>query len=261
MMGTPLDQLPLWGVFLATLSALILTVEIGYQIGGWRFANVTGEKEGPVNATVGSILGLLAIILAFTFGFAATRYENRRDAVLQEANAIGTSYLRARLLPEPQRSEVQRYLREYVDVRIQGVQTGKLDEAIARSLELQNKLWELGASAADRNDGSIMVGLFIQSLNQLIDLHTVRITAGIRSRIPITIWVSVFGLALLGAFAMGYQAGLSATRRSPTILLMGLATAIVLYLIVDLDRAQEGFMQISQQSMLDLQKSISSAPK
>ena len=97
-----------------------LALEGGYRLGRWRHDRPAEEKETPVGAMVGSILGLLAFLLAFTFGMAATRFEARRQAVLDEANAIGTTYLRARLLPEPQRTESAKLLREYVDVRISG---------------------------------------------------------------------------------------------------------------------------------------------
>ena len=121
MSREPLDFVPLWAVFLATGALLWLAMEGGYRIGRWRHARIVDEKEQPVGAMVASILGLVALVLGFTFSLAASRFDARRMAVLEEANAIGTTYLRARLLPEPQRSEVARLLREYVEVRIRGV--------------------------------------------------------------------------------------------------------------------------------------------
>lgn len=251
-----LDFVPLWAFFLIANVLSILVLEGGYQIGRWRFARAMEEKETSVNAMVGSILGLLAIMLAFTFSLAATRFDARREAVLEEANAIGTTYLRTRLLPDPQRSELARLLREYVQVRVQGVQEGRIKEAISRSEELHEKLWATATTVAEKNPSSIMNGLFIQSLNDVIDLHAKRVTVGLRSRIPGTVWISLFSLTLIGMLSMGYQAGLSSTRRSPAMLLMALATAAVLYLIVDLDRSHEGLLSINQQAMIDLQNSM-----
>lgn len=206
---------------------------------------------------VGSILGLLAFLLAFTFGMAATRFDARRQSVLEEANAIGTTYLRARLLPQPQRAEIARLLREYADVRVEGIQKGDVAGAIARSEELHELLWSEAVGAAEnKNANAIMTGIFVQSLNEMIDLHAKRVAVGTRSRIPISIWGGLFALATLGMAAVGYQAGLSATRRSPAMLGMVIAFAGVLWLIADLDRGSEGFLMVSQQALVDVQRSM-----
>jgi hypothetical protein len=251
-----LDAVPLWGVAAVVGVLLMLAVEAGYRVGRWRHAHVADEKEAPVGAMVAAILGLLAFLLAFTFSLAASRFEARRQVVLDEANAIGTTWLRARFLPEPQRSEAEKLLREYVDTRLRGVQPGQLAEAIARSEQLHTQLWSQATAAAEKNPGSIMTGLFVQSLNDVIDLHAARVLVGVRSRIPISIWAGLLAIAIVGMASVGYQAGLSATRRSPAMLLLVLAFVGVLFLIADLDRGQEGFLRVSQAAMTDLQKTI-----
>src|SRR5436190_23752789 len=141
----PLDVVPVWGLFLASFGLIWLALEGGYRLGIWRHARASEEKEASVGAMVGSILGLLAFLLAFTFGLAASRFDDRRQTVLQEANAIGTTYLRARLLPEPQRTETIKLLREYADVRLPDTQHGNasktIPKAVARSEELHDQLW------------------------------------------------------------------------------------------------------------------------
>ena len=256
----PLDYVPLWALFLAFGALLWLAMESGYRHGAWRRSRHADEKDQPVGAMVASILGLVALVLGFTFSLAASRFEARRMAVLEEANAIGTCYLRARLLPEPERSEIARLLREYAAARIEGTQEGKTDDAVARSEALHELLWTQAAAAARKDTGSIMTGVFIQSLNDVIDLHAKRVLVGMRSRIPIVIWVGVVGLAALGMAAVGYQSGLAVTKRSPTMLGLVLAFTVVLHLIADLDRGQEGLLRISQQSMIDLQKSMQPLP-
>jgi len=260
MMTAPLDVVPLGALFLAFGVFLWLAMEGGYRLGQWRRAHISGEKEQPVGAMVASILGLVALVLGFTFSLAANRFDARRMAVLEEANAIGTTFLRARLLPEPQRREAARLLREYVAVRIQGTQEGKTEGAIAQSEALHELLWAQAAAAAEKDPHSIVTGIFIQSLNEVIDLHAKRVLVGLRSRIPLVIWIGLFGLAMLGMAAVGYQAALSATRRSPAMLGLVLAFAIVLFLIADLDRGQEGLLQVSQQAMIDLQNTMQSEP-
>jgi hypothetical protein len=101
----PLDVVPLWALFGALCVVLWASLEGGYRLGRWRRSRTADEKEAPVGAMVGAILGLLALALASTFGLAANRFEARRQALLEEANAVGTTYLRTGLFPEPQRAE------------------------------------------------------------------------------------------------------------------------------------------------------------
>jgi hypothetical protein len=256
MYETPLDVVPLWALFLIVGVLGWLGMEVGYRAGTWRHARLADEKETPVGAMVGAILGLLAFMLAFTFSMAASRFDDRRRAVLDEANAIGTAFLRTELLPEPQRSEAAKLLREYVTVRVRGMEEHRVEQAVVRSEELQQLLWSQAMAEARNDPRSVMVGLFVQSVNELIDLHSTRIQAGLRSRIPAEIWTALTILALLGMASVGYHAGLSATRRSPAMLVLVLAFAGVLMLIADLDRGSEGFLTVSQQALIDVQRSM-----
>lgn len=259
MNSEPLDLIPLWCFFLMTLVIGMFAVEAGYRIGRRRHARSAEEKDAPVAAMVGSILGLLAFMLAFTFSMAATRFDARRQAVLQEANAIGTTWLRARLLPEPERTEIMELLRRYTELRVQKIDADRITALMAESEELHEQLWSRAVAAAGKDATSIMTGLFLQSLNESIDLHSTRVFAGLLSRIPLTIWLALFSLDVLGMASVGYQAGLSATRRSPEMLILTLAFATVLYLNVDLDRAHEGLLHVSQQPMINLYDTMQAA--
>jgi hypothetical protein len=263
MRHEPLDAIPLWGLGLTACVVAWCALEVGFRLGRWRCAHATDEKDGPVGAMVGAILALLAFMVAFTFGLAATRYDARRHVVLDEANAIGTTNLRARLLPEPQRTEVARLLRDYVDVRLHAVMDHKsaqaMTEAIARSDQLHEALWSQATAAAEKSPSPI-TGLFVQSLNEMIDLHAKRLLVGTRSRIPPVIWAELSLLAVLGIASMGYQAGLSEARRSPAMLGLVFAFASVLLLIADLDQPTEGTLTTSQEAMLDLQRAMNPKP-
>jgi hypothetical protein len=204
---------------------------------------------------VGAVLGLLAFILAFTFGLAAARFDNRRQVLLDEANAIGTTYLRAGILPE--RSEqIRTLLRDYVDTRLGAARSGNIAEGIRQSENIQQKLWTEAEAVGERNPNSIVVGLFVQSLNEVIDLHEKRLQAGFRSRIPGAIWTGLFAVAALSLAAMGYQAGLAGTRRSLAVLAVAVAFSVVIELIADLDRSQEGLLKVRQDALLDVQRSM-----
>ena len=112
------EALPLWALYIITAAIVLLSAEAGWRLGNYRRQLPQHEKDAPVGAVVGATLGLLAFLLAFTFGMAASRYDTRKQLVLQEANAIGTTYLRAEMLPEPQRSEIRNLLREYAAQRV-----------------------------------------------------------------------------------------------------------------------------------------------
>jgi NADH:ubiquinone oxidoreductase subunit 6 (subunit J) len=205
---------------------------------------------------VGAALGLLAFMLAYTFGLAGSRFEDRRQVLLSEANAIGTTYLRAAMLPEPMRTETRNLLREYVDVRLEAVQQpDKLRAAVSRSEELHNQLWSVAVAVTEK-DRSPITGLFVQSLNEMIDLHATRIMTGLRSRVPGMIWIVLSLLAILSMVMMGYHSGLANSRRSIVVIGLIIGFALVLFLIADLDRPGQGTLRVSQQAMIDLRHSM-----
>lgn len=252
----PLDFLPLSLLFALTIPTVLLFLELGFRLGRRRAALGEVEKESSVGAMANASLALLAFLLAFTFGFAASRLEARRTVMLDEVNAIGTSYLRSRTLPEGQRAEARTLLREYVDARLAGAVSGNLDEAIRRSVDIQNRLWERAAGLAERSPGSIVLGLYLQSLNEMIDLHTKRVTEALRVRIPGIIWIVMYAITALAMGEMGYQTGLGGRRRPLSTPAFALAFAAVIFLIADLDRPQAGWIRVSQQSMIELRQSM-----
>ena len=253
--NTTLDALPLWGLFIVILLVVLISVEFGYRLGRYRRRGSEQEKEAPVGTMVGATLGLLAFILAFTFGLAAARFDTRRQVVLDEANAIGTTYLRAGILPE-RGEEIRALLRNYVDTRLKAIRSGNIAQGIRQSEDIQYKVWTEAEAVGKQNPDSIVVGLFVQSLNEVIDLHAKRLMVALRSRIPPPIWLALYLVAILSMAAMGYSQGLTSTRRSPATLALIVAFSVVMLLIVDLDRPGDGVLRVSQQSMTDLQHSM-----
>jgi hypothetical protein len=143
-----------------------------------------------------------------------------------------------------------------VSARLEAVRSGNIAEGIRRSENIQQRVWTEAEDVAQKNPNSIIVGLFVQSLNETINLHAKRVQAGVRSRIPGAIWVGLFAVAVLSLAAMGYLEGLSGTRRSLAILAVAIAFSVVIELIADLDRPQEGVLRVSQQALLDVQRSM-----
>jgi hypothetical protein len=255
-----LDALPLTAVFVITVLLVLLSIECGYRAGAYKRARSREEHEAPVGGMVGAVLALLAFLLAFTFGMAANLFQNKRQAVVDEANAVGTTFLRAGMLEEPYRARVRDHLREYVDVRLNAANTGRVAEAIVRSEQLHGLLWQDAEAVAAQHPDSIIVGLFVQALNDMIDMHSTRVQIAVRSRIPRTIWFSLYVVSILGLSAMGYQSGLSGSSRSIAIALVALAFSTVIWLIADLDRSQDGLLRVGQGAMVDLQKSMAALP-
>jgi hypothetical protein len=250
----PLDVVPLWALLLGIMLVVLLSVEAGYRVGRLR-GRRGHEMETPVGEMVASTLGLLAFILAFTFGLAASRFDAKRQLLVDEANAVGTTYLRAEMLPE-RRDEIRALLREYVDVRIDAITPGRLAEGIRRSEDLQNRLWGMTVPIAMKHPNSIIVGLFVQSLNEVIDLHTKRLTAAVRNRIPFAIWAALYGISVFSFAAMGYHSGLTGTTRSLVIIAVAFTFSVVILLIADLDRSQEGVLKVSHEALIDLRRSM-----
>lgn len=252
-----LASYPLWTIFLASLAAFLAACEIGRRLG------VRTSRRGTDNVSTleGAILGLLALMIGFTFAMALTRFEHRRDAVLSEANAIGTAALRARLLPAPHDGEALALLRDYAKVRLDVAQfvvsPSELETAIARSGVLQEALWQQAKLAAAQNSGMVPTGLFIQSLNELIDQHEIRLTA-LRSRVPDIVLLALYAVAAVAAGFTGYASGLEARSSRLPVYITGALVAGVILFIQDLDRPTAGFIRTSQQPMVDTYSSISS---
>lgn len=254
-----IDLLPIPALFFLTALLALASAEVGRWL-GQRRKLAGAETEAPVGAAVGGVLALLAFTLAFTFSMAASRFDTRKQLVVDEANAIGTTYLRTSLLPQPAASKLRQLLREYQGVRLDaGLHPEHFAAALTRSGELHSAMWNEASAVAVQQPNLITTGLFIQALNQMIDLHGTRIAA-LRNRIPETIWVFLFVTASVGMMSIGYHAGINGSRRSVAALALVVAFSGVIMLIADLDRTQKGFLRISQQAMIELQQSMQAGP-
>jgi hypothetical protein len=249
----------LLAIFLASLVFILAATEIGRRLG----AQSGNKGSNTASMLAGAALGLLALMIGFTFAMTLSRFEARRDALLKEANAIGTTALRARMLPENQRREIFALLQDYVKIRLdltEGALSGaELTSAIDRSNALQEKLWQQAMAAAAANETMVPAGLFIQTLNEMIDAQETRLTA-LRNRVPDVVILALFAVAAVaGAFA-GYASVLETGRAVIAVYVMGLVVTSVIMLILDLDRPTAGFIDVSQQPMIDVARSIA-APR
>jgi hypothetical protein len=248
----PLDWIPLRTVFPLILVLGLLAVETGFLIGRWRRSKSTIEREAPAAAMVAAMLGLLAFMLAFTFSSAAANFDMRRRAVLEEAQILRSAMSRCSLLPENITHAVRPLLVEYTLLRAGPMTPENIMPMIQKSEELQSRLWKQAQIFARTSNDSVMAVMLAESLDSLSDIHSRRVFFGIKSRIPITIWLTLLFLMVSGMSSVGYLTGLSQTCRSPQMVLFSLAFSAVLFLIFELDRGHEGRLQVSQQPLQEL---------
>ena len=250
-----LDSLPVLVIFVVFVIVTLLCYEGGFRIGSWWQERTPGEQEGPTGMIVGSILALLAFLLAVTMGMSSDRFDARRATVLDEANSIGTTYLRAGYLPEPASSQIQELLREYVPLRIVSDQSN-VSADVARSVAIQGQLWAIAQDVARTTDKGDLVALFIESLNETIDVHEIRVTAGIYARVPETVLLLLIVGSALSIGMVGFSAGLTERRSLLSAIVLAVALGAVIMIVIDLDRPREGFIQVNQQPLIDLQRQI-----
>jgi hypothetical protein len=239
-------------LFVVLAVLLPITGEMGIR---WPKRNTDEKQEAGLSTIYGGMLGLVGLLLGFTFAMALSRFEVRRQLVVDEANAIGTTWLRADTLPEPYCDAEKMQLYEYVEARLDfyaaGLDTVRVETALRRAAQLQDALWRQAVEAAEKQPTPI-TGLFIQSLNEMIDLQASRLDA-LENRIPSSVWVV---LLTVSAAASAMNGALYPRRTSIAFLLVPLVLASVMALIADLDSSRRGLIRISQGSMLRIENTM-----
>jgi hypothetical protein len=234
---------------------------LGLFVGRRLRAGSDGFRE-PLAAIQGALLGLVGLILAFGLALAVGRYESRRAAVVEEANAIGTTYLRAQTLSEPVRTDSLALLRSYVDtsIRLADSVPGSpaADEAVAEGQQLQLQLWSLAGRALDTAPTASAPRLYVESLNQMIDMQTIRVS-GLNNRVPSAVLaVEVLGAALACGL-LGVYLSILGRGLLPVVVAAGLVTMLLL-VTFDLDRPTRGLIEVPSTALTDLRSSMDLPP-
>jgi len=248
---------PPWVLGLVLFVGLLLAREIGQHLRERRKAKA-GETQGDAFAMT-SVLGLLALLLGFTFSIALSRYEARRELVVKEANAIGTTWLRMQMLDADERARMEALLRRYVDARIAFGSARSADEELKqnqRTESLQNELWRALMAAIAPFRDSPRASLLVTTTNESIDLAAERFAAR-QAHIPPRTLRMVLVFALLAAGMVGYERG--SQRKAATLLFLLLSLAATL--VIDLDRPSTGMINVPQEPMLNLRKSMDPSPE
>ena len=245
-----------WIVF-----AVLVILLVGLSELAWRMGIASSRKKSEADKDGGTVrsavLALLGLLLGFSFAIAGARQEARRELLVKEANSIGTTALRAQLLPEPHATNVVRLLREYVPLRIEAHREGQFSDQFAttrkRSAELQDHIWtEAVAAAAERP--SPITASFIASLNETIDLEATRISAK-RNHVPGAVWLLLLCVAGCGLWLVSYQAGTSGRHSILERFVFPVLVAIVT-LITDIDTPRGGLISLDERPLLELNETL-----
>ncbi len=257
-----LYSIGLWLIFGGSMAFFLLGDELGFRLGRWKRSTVDEDDKSQIITIQGAMLGLLALLLGFTFSMSMSRFELRKQQVLEESNAIGTTYLRAQLMPEPARKEVSNLLRRYVEVRLQfyraDMEGQKFQNAVDQTERLQLELWSRASAWAAKDPRAVTAGLFLQSLNEVIDLHSKGLTA-LENHVPEIILVLLYFVALVAIGLIGYGCGLAGRRNFMVTLVASVLIAAVILVIIDLDRPQRGLIKVGLGRMVELRHSLEQA--
>jgi len=254
---------PLWRILLVLVACLVVATYAG------RFARrllrrdaAAADKEGSGQEgyVVSAVMGLLALLIGFTFAMAIDRYDTRRQQVLLEANAIGTTYLRTQLLDEPHRTRIGGLLIAYTDNRIvlaQELPGPRQRRLLAENDRLITDLWTATVAAFPTIEARPFSNSFVDAMNLTIDMDTARKTAR-RAHVPPQVLVLLFLYQIAVAATLGYV--LVGRSGYPTAALVMLLFALSVTLVIDIDRATSGTVVESQEPMLWLQASMKASP-
>ena len=251
-----LDPIPVLGVFVLFAVITLVFYEIGFRIGRWWQDRLPGEQEGPTDMLVGSLLALMAFLLAITMGMASDRFDARRGLVLEEANAIQAVYLQAGYLPPAQTDQMRELVREYATLRIASSDQARVMENASISESLHRDMWAIQEEVVQTGYNPDIMSSFGDTLTDLITIHERRIVAGMYSRVPQTVLILLLAGSALSLAMVGYSAGLAGKRSVLSAVVMVVALGAVLVLVIDLDRPQDGFLTVSQQPLIDVQRVI-----
>jgi hypothetical protein len=250
---------------IASFSALVLFVgiliafELGRRIGLRRLRiNPQGLAKG-VGATEGAVFALLGLLIAFTFSGAGARFETRRHMLTEEANAIGTAYLRVDNLPADSQPEIRRLFKQYIELRANQFSQDQIAPSSAsQASAVQGEIWNKSLLACRRPDAHGSCVMFMMpALNQMIDITTTRAMAG-QNHPPIIIYLLLGSLSFIASLLVGYGTAENPRRLKFHPLAFAAILSITLYVIIDLEFPRFGLIRVddADRILMDLRKSI-----
>ncbi len=243
-------------LFFVAVAIYLMVIEVGFRL-GLRYRQPDDEGgRSHVTGLQSALLGLLALLLGFTFAMAVNRYDLRKSLVIEEANAIAKVHWRSQLAPEPQRAELARFLRDYVVARVTLHEIDEGPEELAgqdaATDKLEQEIWARAAALQGPGSGTASTGtLFIQAINDMIDVHEKRRVA-LENHVPEAVLNLLFVVSAGAIGFIAYASGLSGRRRYVSTVIFAILIAFVLTFIRDIDQPQGGLVTVGQESMLRL---------
>jgi len=233
-------------VWLLLLGGMLLSTEVGRRLRIKHLGTAQGEPKG-LGAVQGAVFGLMGLVMAFTFSGAASRFDHRRDLVVEEANDIGTAYLRIALLPEAARGPLQDKFREYLDARLETYRAGtdgaRTRQLLQQTAQHQSQIWKMAVDAIEHASSPPVSALIFPSLNDMFDIVTTR-TAATQMHPPAVVWVMLGGLALVCSLLVGYDLG-GVERNWLHLLTFSLLFSLTLYVIIDMEYPRVGLIRVT----------------
>lgn len=237
---------PLYSIGL--FAGILLFLEFGRRLGLRRLAQAAGDHRAGLGTVEGAVFALFGLLLAFTFHGAASRFDDRRDLIVKETNAIGTAYLRIDMLPMDAQPPLRDLFRGYLDSRLAVYR--KLNDPVAsaaefqRAADLQRDIWRQAIAAVRSPEAHIAaVTNVLPALNEMFDINTTR-TAAMNIHPPITIYALLFGLALVSALVAGHAMAGKAQRDWIHILGFTVSVVITVYITLDLEQPRHGLIRV-----------------
>jgi hypothetical protein len=240
-------------------AALLVAIAVGHRIGTWLRARHRTVASSELSTVQTALLALLGLLLAFTYSFVASRWDARKQAVIDEADALGTAYLRTQFRSGPAADQLRALLREYTRSRIVTDEIARthrqLQAALAHSQQVRNQLWPAAVQLRGDSPPTVLDALLFASLNEVIDRHTQRWAAA-RDRLPVIILAMLTTVAVLSLGLVGFANGLTARRHSYFTIALAVVITAVMLVIIDLDRPGRGIVRVSQQPLIDVLESM-----
>jgi len=254
------DQIPIHFLTLIIFLLILLFNWFGFKFKKWHLEKYPGRVPEDLGAVEGSMLGVMALLLGFTFSIAISKFESRRQVTVEEANEIGTAILRSDMYPDSVRNPLRADFKEYIETRIAYYDVGSDEEKIKQELEkaagISGRIWKRVALQAQNPSNVAITTQMIPAVNDMIDIVTTRDASRI-SRVPrLVLWV-LLGLVLISAFVLGSDYN-GKKRNRILIVSYALAMTITLNLIAELDRPREGLINLNaiEKKITDLRELV-----
>ena len=249
-------------ITLAIVLLLAVSGEIGFRAGR-RAKNSKESYRSLMNGTGAAMLGLLGLLLGFSLSMAVSRWDARHDVIVNEANAIGTMWLRAGLLEEPLRSDLRDTLREYTDARIAlgGSRSDRaaLRAARSKSESLHASIWSVVERANQPDQSNAILSSIINAANEVIDIHELRLSS-IENYLPAPLFLVLITVASLAMGFLAWAFGAANQGGRTAIVMLGLLIGVVLLLIMDVNRPQRGRIEIGVDSLERVLETMEAPP-